>query len=358
VIIGFVATAWYTCLITCIAQFCVISSQIGAIPDTPSSPRETLLHWIALRRPCFAWLPSRVREFLHRNHSRLRTFAQILLDSLCDIQIVTGTAMLIAALVQIESITFYHEQLIYNYWSLTLNSFWAARAGDMDINARSESSTAGSVKPSIWHIRTRTFAIFCTVFISTVFTTLITLREKRRWDPFSSGYCFLTHDKSSPNAIWLWISGLALYSLYLVLYLATARDGRVGWIDEKFIQLKQNVRERYQNTITGCCPWFISYAPAIFLWLFLQFLAFWSYGDEESLLIVLAYIGVAAWSTYDIIDYKLYNKSLLEDSESAWGFGQVLPVVLLALIALSTFDAAESRCPFFPSLGFILGASY
>jgi hypothetical protein len=69
----------------------------------------------------------------------------------------------------------------------------------------------------------------------------------------------------------------------------------------------------------------------------------WSFGDDESVLLILVYMGFAAWNTYDIIDLKLSNTLLLNGTENSWGFGQVLPVVLLALLLLATFDAAESE---------------
>jgi len=37
------------------------------------------------------------------------------LDILCDIQVVTGTAIMIAGIVQKESLTFYHQQIVINY---------------------------------------------------------------------------------------------------------------------------------------------------------------------------------------------------------------------------------------------------
>src|SRR6266498_3774369 len=58
---------------------------------------------------------------------RLEIFARKLLDSLCDLQIITGVAIVIAGLVQMPEISYYHEQFVINYWTLTLNSFWAAR---------------------------------------------------------------------------------------------------------------------------------------------------------------------------------------------------------------------------------------
>jgi len=70
------------------------------------------------------------------------------------------------------------------------------------------------------------------------------------------------------------------------------------------------------------------------------FLALWAWGDSQSILIVLAYFGFAAWNTYDIIDLKKSNWYLVQD-ESAWGFGQVLPVVLLLLVFLNILDAVK-----------------
>lgn len=85
------------------------------------------------------------------------------LDSLCDLQIITSTAILIAGLSQYPDITFYHEQLVISYWSLTLNSFWAAKAGDFLNDPDRE----------IWYIRIRTAAIFCSVVLAVVYQSLL-----------------------------------------------------------------------------------------------------------------------------------------------------------------------------------------
>jgi hypothetical protein len=87
----------------------------------------------------------------------------------------------------------------------------------------------------------------------------------------------------------------------------------------------------------------VTYSPIILAWIFFQFLALVAYGNSESLALVLAYFGFEAWNTYDIVDLKNSNKDLIEGSEEEWRFGQVVPVVLLALIVLQTFDAAESE---------------
>lgn len=53
--------------------------------------------------------------------------SKILLNSLCDLQVLTGTAIVISAAAQLPDISFYHEQIVISLWWFTLNSFWAAR---------------------------------------------------------------------------------------------------------------------------------------------------------------------------------------------------------------------------------------
>jgi hypothetical protein len=70
--------------------------------------------------------------------------------------------------------------------------------------------------------------------------------------------------------------------------------------------------------------------------------AIWSYGSTFGPLVIIeivAYFGLSAWSVFDIIDLKLSNKPLLDGSESTWGFGQVLPVVLLMLVGFKFFES-------------------
>jgi hypothetical protein len=88
--------------------------------------------------------------------------------------------------------------------------------------------------------------------------------------------------------------------------------------------------------------------PLIIRWLFIQFMTLTAGGDDKSVLLVLAYFGLAAWNTYGIIDLKMSNAHLIDGSESVWGFGQVLPVVLLGLVVMNVFDAAKGLlCPMF-----------
>ena len=50
-----------------------------------------------------------------------------ILESLCDLQLFTGTATVIAGLARWDVVSFYHLTFITNYRNLALNGFWAAR---------------------------------------------------------------------------------------------------------------------------------------------------------------------------------------------------------------------------------------
>jgi hypothetical protein len=52
--------------------------------------------------------------------------------------------------------------------------------------------------------------------------------------------------------------------------------------------------------------------------------------------------GFLSWNTYNVIDMKLSNMSLVPD-ETAWGFGQVLLLALLGLILLNLLDSAQGN---------------
>jgi hypothetical protein len=69
-----------------------------------------------------------------------------------------------------------------------------------------------------------------------------------------------------------------------------------------------------------------------------QFLAIWWFGDGFYALEVAFYIGMWAWSFYDIVDLKLSNKTLIVGNEMAWGFGQVLAVVLMGVLVFYVVD--------------------
>ena len=342
---------------------------------------QAVVHALRLQKAS-SWILSLFRK----QHPRLQKFAELTLDSLCDIQVVTGSAIIVAGLVQINTMTFYHQQLVMNYWFLTLNSFWAGRMGDLNQNEDNDD----------WHYWTRKTAILCTVLLSAIFQIIVIPNQPAAWNPVSSGSCYISHDKSTYDSQILRISGLVFFAFYLVIVLLSGlanlfrlligpvKDRKPTWVENSannFRKIQDRYSDRYKEwretvlqvpinpRIVPRVPIedpasslllyetknrfiqpfqfivsFILYSLPVLYWLFLRFLGLWSWGETTSVLgnvlMVMAYFGFAAWSTYDIIDLKLSNAYLVQD-ESAWGFGQVLPVVLLGLIVLNMFDAAK-----------------
>jgi hypothetical protein len=66
--------------------------------------------------------------------------------------------------------------------------------------------------------------------------------------------------------------------------------------------------------------WGVLNFPIFIEWGFLRYMELVAWGDPQSITIVLAFFGFAAWNTYDLIDLKLLNTYLVVD-ESALGFG-------------------------------------
>ncbi|KUJ06532.1 uncharacterized protein LY89DRAFT_726422 [Mollisia scopiformis] len=173
---------WITCLIAAIGMYCTLSKLVYS-----RLPSRTHADWqrsfdelvgqyappelppdYASEHPLLAGISRKAAAFIHRvlafilalfatKHSRIEAFAAKGLDILCNIQLVTGTGILIAALVQGEKMTFYHQQFVMDYWFLCLNSFWAARSGEMNQSDDGDDD---------WHYWTRTAAILISALLS------------------------------------------------------------------------------------------------------------------------------------------------------------------------------------------------
>ena len=325
-------------------------------------------------------------------YPRTRNVTQNSLDILCDIQVVTGTAIMIAGIAQRDFLTFYHQQFVMSYWFLTLNSFWAARSGQM------QGAGDDHGDDNEWHYWTRLFFIFITSVLSIYYQVVIIPLQKSDWDPQTSGNCFIYHDKSDYQQNFLWIAGLIIFAVYILFVLLAGLIARLtgskDWMDrasqwtdrhqkkyhqryKKWMLSKLKIRQgdeefelhlqpRTDSTPTSTpahAPPLTTFTPAarprkylqyaarailtiplIVEWAFLRFFALWAWGDDNSITIILAIFGFAAWNTYDLIDYKLSNADLATN-ESGWGFGQVLPVVLLGLILLQILGAIQGEYP-------------
>ena len=277
-----------------------------------------------------------------------------LLGFLCDLQIITAFAIVVAGLAQYPRISFYHENIAVNYWWLSVNSFLAARIEYMKADLE--------IIPA--RITIRRAGVLVSVVVGLVFQCIINIREARDWNFLGEGACFLHHDQSTT---WPWVVGAAVYAVSLLLilipttrswikcYSALSDRGQgalIEWQKKSFhalhIRLSRPASQR-NMLLSSALPSkavylvlvLISSSSVILLWLLRQFLNIWSFGDGFGPLLVFFYIVFLFWDAYEIIDVKLTNRDLIVGNETHWGFGQILPLVLIVTIGYAVVDALQ-----------------
>jgi hypothetical protein len=266
VMAAFITTAWITCWVAGTNVCCELSKKadkyLSSYESTNRAENFECLLWsilplrasrdFATSSSCFA---SCIRVLVHlcckgvnwilwfHAEPATRMAAKSALDILCDIQVVTGTAIMIAGIVQRDSSTFYHQQIVMNYWFLALNSFWAARAGNLNNN----------VKDDDWHYWTRLVAIFATNILSIYYQLATIPRQHNAWNSLNSGFCFVSHDKSAYGQNYLWAAGLILFTLYLFfVLLAGATSASPTWMDRLSKATDRFEKKCHKNITIGC----------------------------------------------------------------------------------------------------------
>ncbi|OJJ78638.1 uncharacterized protein ASPGLDRAFT_138495, partial [Aspergillus glaucus CBS 516.65] len=207
---------------------------------------------------------------------------EALFGPLCDLQAVSGVAIMIAGFAQWHTITFYHEQLVMYYWWLTLNSFWVARIHYMNLDSTGEP----------WLLRVRRFSVLFSCILAIIWQIRIFYRESNYWNDID-GPCYRFLDGTS---VWPWVGGLILFSVA------------------------------------------IAALSVVIYWFLLQWLATWSYGDGFIPFTWFIYVGLNVWYTLDVVSLWAWNKPLISAEEQGWGFGQVLPLVLILSIGINALD--------------------
>ncbi|KAI9774856.1 MAG: hypothetical protein M1840_000072 [Geoglossum simile] len=353
VVVGFIATAWYTIIVASIAA---THRTIGwwremrQQPPTPTQP-------IALNDLSGANSSQAISST--PDEHRAERFAKLLLNSLCDLQLITGMAIIVAGLTQMPEISYYHEQLVIDYWNLTLNSFWAARGGytaDYYHDGEPNKSTSAKCLRAL----VRMVAIAVSSVLSVAFQGLALVRENGHWDPLQSGRCYRSGDHSGAGQARFWIVGVSVFALVVVLCFIPAIEGRIRLLSKKRTKV-YGACKRWQKTqydslktpispsrswikrrlqiIAGCSKLVFFVSLRTFFWLLIQFLSIWSYGEGFYPFEIVCYTAFAGWNTGNIIDLKVRNAELLEGLENKWGFGQVLPTALLGMVVFNTIDA-------------------
>lgn len=279
---------------------------------------------------------------------------QLLVD-LSKLQLLTAVAVLVAAFSQANALSFYHAALVGQYWALTSTSLNAALGSDYRLLDLDDKRTLSEL--DIWDmvaIKTRHLGYVINFILIAVFQMRQNLKLWNEWDPFESGKCLRTNDSSSWVAVWFFYAGLLMTLVTLVISLL--RPGR-RLLDQASDKMK--VPTRWLGT---CCMDYLDdfrnstniwdrigivlmILPTCFVLLLygalLQFVATWTASDAFRILDIVVYIAFSIWATWNIVDIKSSSKPLLVESESSWGFGQVLAVLMLLGLVVSSFGAAK-----------------
>jgi hypothetical protein len=422
VMAAFITTARITCLVAGINAYCMLTKKFDKYLSTLGSCNrpENFEHLVGtivsfqvskyFREgwPVLAWciqcsftfcrtVIGWILHLFDRDMMITEMAVKNALDIFCDVQVVTGAAIMIAGSVQKESLTFYHQKIIINYWFLTLNLFWLARAGIINESGEEDA----------WHYWTRLVAILAASVLSIYYQLATLPRQNDQWATYTSGFCFISHDKSGYYQIFLWLAGLILFAAYTFCEMlagvmaihsslvAGTTSQNTNFMDQlsKFMDgSEKKWHKKYQTWVESqlyipipesleLAPWsaarhasysnkisaptnysmptreqrfkasflrwpikgFLNF-PLFIEWCLLRFFALVAWGDDHSMAVILGLFGFAAWNSYDLIDLKLSNVDLATD-ESGWGFGQVLPLALLGLILLNIMDAVQSELP-------------
>ncbi|KAK4212159.1 hypothetical protein QBC37DRAFT_401804 [Rhypophila decipiens] len=284
-----------------------------------------------------------------------------LLGHICDIQVVTALAIIVAGLAQWTRISYYHEIMVTQYFQLTLDSFWAARINYMnfyqidhvhsgpsprphspsnsngDVRINGSETTIGSRVPEATYyddrqpcLQVRRTAVLTACVLAVIWQFRRYFRENvgpQHWNEGPDGPC------------WSWKAG-AGGSVAEEKHTASATqtataDAQSG----SFTGARpvQRVLATLMLTING----FI----LLVVFLLWQWLAIWSYGDGFYPLLWFCYFGFNVWNTISVISLIILNHPLVDHEEMDWGFGQVLPVVLLLAILFVTVDVLIRREP-------------
>ena len=83
----------------------------------------------------------------------------------------------------------------------------------------------------------------------------------------------------------------------------------------------------------------------VLVFVFIHFLAVWSYGDGFYPLLWFTYVCFNTWNTADIVSLRVLNAPLLGPEETEMGFGQVLPLVLMGDILFHIVGVFRGKFP-------------
>ncbi|KAI6589071.1 hypothetical protein MCOR12_008906 [Pyricularia oryzae] len=269
------------------------------------------------------------------------------LGTLCDLQILTGLAITIAGWTQHATISYYHQQLVLAYWSLALNSFWAARVQYLDVDSKNDDGT--ETRDTI-----RCIAVLCNCLVALTFNIHVEIREQQAWDD-DGGPCYNFLDGTSSL---VWTAGVALLCIAITVFICPG----TRFLIVNYLRLLEGGKNFLQSWYKGevsflgckiCTPctqskrwkramWLgekcIAGVVLIIYFAVIQWLDIWSYGYGFYGVNWVAYFGFSVWSTLDVISLWRLNIPLVVGDEGKWGFGQVIPQLMILAVIFPAFD--------------------
>jgi hypothetical protein len=272
---------------------------------------------------------------------------------LCDIQIITGMAILVSALAQYNRLTFYHAQLATQYWWLTLNSFWISRI-DYSRN---------TPEMRTWRASVRRIALWTSVALSVVMQSIVAYREYTQWNITVNGHCYVSNGTGTgfgQNVFWLAGTGIYFFVLTIALFpfsrkwfdenvnakLVPSIHAMQSWVTEsrentrKYMAESSNLSRpryyagvvfQYLRTVSLTVVW-------ITWWLAVLFLSVWCAGNSAAAFELGLYSVFAGFLTWWIVFLKVQNMPLIRGDETRFTMGQTLPLFLLVLVCIHALD--------------------
>jgi hypothetical protein len=279
-------------------------------------------------------------------------FSRRLVLQLCDLQIITGIAILVSALAQIRTLTFYHAQFATQFWWMTLNSFWVSRID----------YTRDTPEMRTWRAGVRRLAIWVSVLLSCVMQSIVAYREYKKWDPLIAGRCYQANGAGTgfgQNVFWLAGSGLYLIVMTFGLFQTSRRwfDNQVNkklepslqtmqiWMQESWRDARDPSKSLDGKITRGFFAGVWSHIRAAMYalafgtwWCTVLFLSIWCAGNSAAVIELVVYSIFAGFLTWWIVFIKVQNAVLIRGDETRFTLGQTLPLFLLVLMAIHAVD--------------------
>lgn len=288
--------------------------------------------------------------FLHRsrvlipgqwaNRAFIRKFCAFTLQALADLQTITGIGILLAAYCRGLDMSLYHYGLVDIYWWLTINSMFAATEHLEERDIRLNSKVRLGV---------RIFFRICSLALGLPFEYISDYRIRTRWSAFESGNCLFSHhlfEHESKSTNWFWTATLILICISqwlslgdIMFDLQIHRKFFENWVAKerywvRTCRLTQTPKYLPKVVLMACKGFCVMIS-----FILRNFIGVWGLWPCAPWVSILFYIYLWMDNTQIAISNRNLNQHLLVGSESDWGFGQILPVILLLAIVFNAMDA-------------------